>query len=202
MFIKFSILFFVFGLINCYSFNNPNKLIFRADNYIKNIANNNECNEIYFNNIIKNEFICIYQENMNMTFSNDITLIYTDVFEDFDKVVIENMKNDVDVKKTYSNFLSAYILSEKSINRLSLIIKKYIIDYLFLFYDKLYDYIQNTIIRDEINEELILPLHSKIRYFTNNTINKYNDCLDLLQSLENSICISTNKNNIKNYFLL
>lgn len=200
MFIKFSVLFFIFGLINCYSFNNPNTIIFKANHYIKNIANNSECNKIYFDNIIKNEFICIYQENMNMTFSNDITLIYTDVYKDFDKVVIENLRNDIDVKKTYSNFLTAYILSKNSIDRISLIIKKYIIDYLFLFYDKLYDYIQNTIIRDEINEELILPVHSKIRYFTNNTMNKYNDCLDLLQSLENSICISTNKNNIKNYF--
>ena len=46
-------------------------------------------------------------------------------------------------------------------------------------------------------EEIILPISSKIRYFSNETIFKYIDCLDFINSLKTSICFTSKIENIK-----
>jgi hypothetical protein len=46
-------------------------------------------------------------------------------------------------------------------------------------------------IKDEEKEEIIIQISTKIRYFTPNTIKKYNNCLDFLNSLEKSVCVKT-----------
>lgn len=204
MHLKYCIFMVIIGLLLCDSLKDIEKVIFKSENYARDVVSNNECNRIYYDIILKNDFICIYQNNANnknMNFTSGIASIFIDVIELFKINIMNEFKDNNELKNIYKNFMLVYLLSSKPIKNLKSIFEQYCKTYLYIFYDKLYDYIQYHIIKDEISEEFILPIPSKIRYITINTINRYNDCLDFLQSLENSICISTNKNNIKEFII-
>ncbi len=87
MFIQYSIFFVIISLTYCYSWKHIQMIIFDSDEYMKSIVNNNTidalnknnlCNKLYYEHIIKNEFICAYKYNNNQIDLNKNSLNFID----------------------------------------------------------------------------------------------------------------------------
>jgi hypothetical protein len=183
-------------------------IAFKSDEIIQKITNNsiltrNQQCEAFYRNIVENEFVCVYpnkkDENKHMSESKFVI--------DSIKIIIDtlNDKNDInrfidantkDYNIIYRNYLIFYNKSISSIGNILENALKYLIDKFKVIYFKIYYYMQDKYTLDEVNEQIILPIPGKIRYFTNETIKKYDNCLDFLNSLESSVCFTTKITNI------
>jgi hypothetical protein len=106
------------------------------------------------------------------------------------------IKNNNEISYVKKNFDVFYILTNMSIKTLFKNLMYVILDKFMLFYDKFYLFIVNNLQINASEEEIILPIFQKIRYFTHTTIDKYDDCIDFIESLHYSTCFSTDKNRI------
>jgi hypothetical protein len=205
------ILCFIIGY--CLAFEQFNSIVFRSDEIIPKILNNSNshlvknhmCNALY-ENMVENEFVCVYPNNTYQLENNftpeskfvfDSVKIVVETF--FDKDSIENFAstNKKDFNIIYSNYLSFYIGSIIPINNIIENLLKYLTNKFVQTYNKFKNFLQDKYSLDEERELIILPIPSKIRYFTDETLSKYDGCLDFLNSLENSICFTTQIKNIQ-----
>jgi len=201
-------------ILQCvYGLNNINSSMFKSDELIKNIKTNNtniqineSCNKL-FRNMVNDKFVCVYNTNnqQNKTivdenlFLSKFVSIYIDTLKITEKDIEEFYENKaIDINIVKNNFVSSFLLSHSAIKRILKYTTRFFLNKLSVLYDKTYEYIRQNIIIDEVNEEIKLPLpknldNSRIRYFTNGTIEKYDSCLDFLHSLDFSMCFSTDK---------
>jgi hypothetical protein len=204
------VLSFSFGIEQFGSFDT---FVFKSDIVVPKIMNNPNlmqnfmCNELY-RNIVENEFICIYPVSLNKRTHNLTTSLEFKFMFDAIKVVIDTLmdKNDVieliannsgDFDIIRKNFMLFHLKSITPINNIIKALVKYIIDKFIVVYSRVRDFLQDKYTLDVEKEEIILPVAEKIRYFSNETIKKYDDCLDFLNSLEDSVCITTKIENVK-----
>jgi hypothetical protein len=191
-----------------------NEIIFNSNNAIKNITSEKDifkkCKKcsIFYNNLVNNNYVCIYEENndkINNTinefhFFNEIINIYSDeillIKNDIIYFLNNNNNKIKEIKKIFDSF---YLFTNKSINKLFKNLILIIFDRFILFLDKFYLFIEKNLKLDTDKEEIILPFPQKIRYFTNITIDKYFDCDDFLESLKDSTCFLTDKKRILNF---
>jgi hypothetical protein len=207
----FTLLILCFIIYYCSAFGQFNSIIFKSDEIIPKILNNsdfvkNEICNVFYDNIVENQFICVYPSNTNH-FDNNFTPESKFIFDSvkiiietfFDKDSIENFANtnNKDFNIIYSNYLSFYIGSIIPINNIIKNLLKYLTDKFVQTYEKINIFMQNKYSLDVEKELIILPIPSKIRYFTDETMDKYDGCLDFLDSLENSICFTTRIENIQ-----
>ncbi len=115
--------------------------------------------------------------------------------DDIDHFTQTNIKDFNTIQK---NYLSFYFKSFSPINNIVKNLFKYLTNKFPIVFVKIRDYLQNKYTLDEELEQIILPIPSKIRYFSKKTIERYDNCLDFLNSLENSICATTKLENIQN----
>ena len=180
--------------------------IFNSNDIIHNITNTKDTNlqnklcNILYDRLITDEIICFIENKKKENFFNEyrlmskIILMYINEFK-FSKDELEYIlfENDKDIENLKKNFNLFYIESFFSIKQIYEKLKDYYNNKFSLFLIKTYTFFKKIITIDELNEEVILPIDYKIKYFTYNTINKYNDCLELINSIDNSICLSIKK---------
>lgn len=211
MTIQLYLLILCFIIYNCSAFTQFDSIAFKSDEIIPRIVNNSYikknylCNKLY-KNMVKNKFICVYPndiiQNKN-NFTQESKFIFESVkiiIETFlDKNSVENFvsTNNRNLNVIYSNYLLFYVGSIIQINDIIKNLLQYLTDKFILTYKKYSNFIKSKYSLDEKNELIILPIPSKIRYFTNQTLDKYDECLDFLNSLEDSVCFTTKIENIQ-----
>ena len=180
-----------------YSLPDIDSIIFSMDKHIENINSthksikmkNYECEKLYYDTIIRYDFICLYRnkpDEFNHKLVNGITSIIREYMN----------KNKNDFNNLFNHIFNSI---KKIFNDNYTYIIDYIIYHLLNIYDKIYILFQEMITKDEFNEIYILPPPNRVRYFTEHTIDRYHTCLDMLESLSNTACISTNKEHVKEF---
>ena len=197
------VIFIILSLSSAYSFNT----LFFDSNKLLDIINKNEslCNNTYYE-LVEKEYICIYKNHIPY----DVDPIHEDFMKKITNIYIESFVNDNDIIELYIDnyeminyikyrFYSFYSSISKPLQKVIPTIIKY-------YFNKIEIFIAKLMVLIEVNpitEEIILPINfnGRIRYFTNITINKYDNCIDFLQSLNNSVCFVTKKEIIKSLFI-
>ena len=193
-----------------------NEIIFNSDIYIKNITNEEDslkqyqtCNTFY-NNLVEDNYVCIFKDNFeindnekNIKKEKEFFFIFETMNIYINELTLSNndintfyIKNNDEINHVKKNFEAFYILTNLSVKTLFKNLINIILDKFMLFYDKFYLFIESNLQINAGEEEIILPISQKIRYFTNATIDRYDDCIDFIESLHYSTCFSTDKNRI------
>lgn len=198
------------------------KIIFTGETIISHIMNNTDmeknrlCNKL-FNNIVKYDFICIYNSNIiNKTNTTNTTenIFNSKLLYDTINIINETLfnkgdmlmlfyDNSKDFKYIYDRYKSFYKSIFAPIYNIVKNVIKYIITKMKIISTQIHtnirEYLKDKYTLNEEDEKIILKNlpNIMIRYFTNNTINKYNNCLEFLNSLETSFCLTTNIENIQ-----
>jgi hypothetical protein len=199
---------------NTLAFDSVTSTIFNSNYIIAKIVNNTkleqnkQCNKL-FQNLVNENFICVFIHTNETNILPEYKFTYN-FFQIIFDVLINNefktlINNDYKYyKNIHENFLLFYSNTILPIKYVIKNILKYLIMKLKIIFLKLYDYIKDEYKLDEKKEEIILPMlliPNKIKYFTENTINNYDNCEQLLNSLKNSLCFTTKVENIENEFL-
>jgi len=205
MTIHYTIFIFCFLLYYSLASEQFSSIVFKSDEMALKIKNNSMllqtqlCLQLY-ENIVINEFVCIYPNNVNQSETKlilDSVQIVVDTILNNDNVLKLYDDNSQDFNIVYKNYLYFYTKSIGPFNNIIKNVLKYITGKFMEIYIKIHNYMQDKYTLDKENEEIILPITSKVRYFTNNTINKYDNCIDFINSLETSICFTTKIENIQ-----
>lgn len=201
-----SVFIFMFMFLSFFFVSSQSTLFFDS-NKLLDIVNKNEslCHNTYYE-LVEKEYICIYKNNI----SYDVYSIHEDFFSKVTNIYIESFVNDNDIIELYlDNYEMINYIKYRFFSFYSSIIKplKQVFSNVIRYYfSKIEIFIAKLMVLVEINtttEEIILPINTngRIRYFTNITLDKYDNCLDFLQSLNNSVCFVTNREIIKSLFI-
>ena len=155
---------------------------------------NYKCNQLY-EQLIYEEYYCYYQNRYDentykIKTVNEFINLYMNFFKLPKDIILDmntNLFNDVlNVQMYFSLFLDRTKNSIKNIY-------KYLVEY---YLDKIYYIIDDNVYYNYADEEAQI-YNIKLRYFTKKTIYTFNDdCMNLLLSLNNSICFTINKHKI------
>ncbi len=174
MFTRYIIFVFCCILCCCLGTEQFSSIMFKSDEIIPKITNqstlvkNQSCNRFY-KNIIENQFICVFPNSLDVTeskFIYDTAQIVVDTLLDKDDITQFYNNNVQDYNQVYKNYMVFYLKSIGPINNIIKNVLKYLANKFIEVYRGMYVYMQGKYRLDEEKELIILPIPSKIRYFT------------------------------------
>lgn len=197
-----------YSVLEFSEFTNFSNVFFIGDSIKQEIMTNpfvsrqKQCEKLLAH-MVEKKFVCVYVYPNDPTISSGNKMFFNLIKSTseilFDENSIRNFTNrnkkEIDfVNKQYMSFYISTLIPLHTIGKNAV---KYFFDKTPMLYNLISDTVKGKYKLDKENEEIIFhDFESKIKYFTNDTVNRYATYYEFLNALESSMCFTTDLNTI------